>query len=92
MTLDCSRGEVFTVAVTNGKPFTITALNQYPGELVVLDVFNKTGGTLGAATFGSGFKAGAFALPGPGAHRAITFLSDGTNLREIAQTSGDVPN
>ncbi len=92
MTLDCSLGEVFTVTATNGKPFAITAINQYPGELVVLDVFNKSGGSLGPVTFGSGFKAGSFALPGPGAHRAITFLSDGTNLREIAQTSGDVPD
>lgn len=92
MTLDCSLGEVFTVAATNGNSFAITAMNQYPGELVVLDIFNKTNGALGAATFGSGFKAGAFTPPGPGAHRAITFLSDGTNLREIAQTALDVPN
>lgn len=92
MTLDCSQGEVFTIAVTNGKPYAITAANQYLGELVALDIFNKTGGTLGAVTFGAGFKAGPFTPPGPGAHRAITFLSDGTNLREIAQTSADVPN
>ncbi len=66
MTLDCSQGEVFTVAVTNGKPFTITAINQYPGELVVLDVFNKTGGTLGAVTFGSGIQGGRLHAPGTG--------------------------
>ena len=36
--------------------------------------------------------AGTFTPPGAGAHRAITFLSDGTNLREIAQTAVDVPN
>jgi hypothetical protein len=92
MTLDCAVAEVFTIAVTNRNAYTITAASQYPGQLVVLDIYNKTGGTLGAATFGSGFKAGAFTPPGPGAHRAITFLSDGTNLREIAQTGQDVPN
>jgi hypothetical protein len=92
MTLDCSLGEVFTITVTNGRPYTITGANQYPGELVVLDIFNKTTSALGAATFGSGFKAGTFTPPGPGAHRAITFLSDGTSLREIAQTAVDVPD
>ena len=91
MTLDCAQGEVFTIAATNAKPFTITAINQYPGELVVLDIFNKTAGGLGAATFGAGFKTGRFTPPGPGAHRTVTFLSDGTNLREIAQTAVDVP-
>jgi hypothetical protein len=92
MTLDCSLGEVFTIAATSGKPYTITAINQYPGELVVLDIYNKTAGALGTATFGPAFKTGAFTPPGPGAHRAITFLSDGTNLREIAQTTVDVPD
>jgi len=92
MTLDCSLGEVFTIAVTNGKPYTIKATNQFPGELVVLDIYNKAGGPLGAATFGSGFQAGAFTPPAAGAHRTITFLSDGTNLREIAQTTADIPH
>lgn len=92
MTLDCSVAEVFTIAVTNARPYAIAAANQYPGQLIVLDVYNRTSGALGAATFGSGFKASAFTPPGPGAHRAVTFLSDGTNLREIAQTAHDVPN
>jgi hypothetical protein len=92
MTLDCSVAEVFTIAVTNARPYAITAANQYPGQLVVLDIYNRTGGPLGAATFGAGFKAGTFTPPGPGAHRTVTLLSDGTNLREIAQTAADVPN
>jgi hypothetical protein len=92
MTLDCSQGEVFTIVATNGKPFTITAINQYPGELVVLDILNKSADELGAVTFGAGFKVGRFIPPGPGAHRTVTFLSDGTNLREIAQTAVDVPD
>lgn len=92
MSLDCALGEAFTIRATSAANVTITAANQFPGELVVLDIWNDTRSALGSVTFGTGFRVGGFTPPGPGAHRSLMLLSDGKNLREVAQTPGDVPD
>jgi hypothetical protein len=72
---------------TNGTAFTIgDPANDAAGDLVRITIDN-TFGTLGAVTWNAVYKLESiWAQPNNGEQRTITFLNDGTNLREISRT------
>ena len=90
-----SSGEVSRVClvtVTNGTAFQIAnPTSPREGVELTYDVFNSSGGTMGAVSFGSEFvTTGAFTVPANGKHRLITFYRAKDNKwRERFRTAAD---
>lgn len=92
MTLDISLGSYFKIVATNGTAFTINApTNSENGQTIIVEIKNSAGGALGAATWNTVFKMVAWTQPANGFSRAITFVYDGTNWRQVG-TTVDVAN
>lgn len=95
--IDASRGNTFTITATNATAFTISNPTnvQQGGQFVAIDIYNNSGGALGAATFGTNYRlAGAWVQPLNGNHRAILFYADpgAVVFREISRSAADQPN
>lgn len=80
------------VQVTDGVAFTVAVpINRYDGCVWSLDIWNNSGGAMGAVTFAGNYKlAGAFVAPAVNTHRMILFRDNGGNIHEIARTAADV--
>lgn len=90
---DGSKGNFFTITVTDGVAFTISSPTNVPaGKVIRYLIRNASGGAMGVITWGALFKMPAFANPANANSRSIEFLSNGTNLIEIDRTAADVPN
>lgn len=97
VTIDASRGNTFTITATNATPFTVANPTnvQQGGQFVAIDIYNNSGGALGAATFGTNYRlAGAWVQPLNGQHRTILFYADpgAVVFRELSRSAADQPN
>ncbi len=88
-TLDASLGQVFSYTPTQSATLNATGVTGVVGSLVYL-VVTTSGTTSYTITFGTGFKTTSSTLA-TGTVTAkvftITFISDGTNLNEVARTT-----
>lgn len=93
MTIDASKGSVFSVSATNATAFTFNApTNGYASQQITVVVRNTSGAALGAVTWNAAFKLAAWTQPASGFSRSITFEYNGTNWVEVSRTPVDVPN
>ena len=86
VTLSCALGDVFTL--TPGQAETINATNVSAGQRV--DIVVTTSGTDSyTLTFGTNFKSTGTLATGAssGTVFVVSFVSDGTNLNEVARTT-----
>jgi hypothetical protein len=90
---DAALGTYFTISVTDGAAFTInTPTNPSVGQEIVYAIVNNFG-TLGAVTWGAGFKLAAWIQPaGGGFRRAITFRYSGVSWHEVSRNATDIVN
>ncbi len=89
---DASRGNYFTLLVTDADGFTIAnPLNLVPGQRITYDIKNGAGRNMGTITWGQLFllAGGSFTNPANGKRRLITFRYDGANLVEESRSQGD---
>src|SRR5437879_6714058 len=89
---DASRGNYFTLLVTDADGFTIAnPLNLVPGQRITYDIKNGAGRNMGTITWGHLFllAGGSFTNPANGKRRLITFRYDGANLVEESRSQGD---
>lgn len=90
--------QVQLITVTNGVAFTIAnPLHPREGAIITLDIYNNSGGVMGAITWGSQFNLGAaFTNPANGLHRIIQFYRTGAadaaapQWREVSRGAADV--
>lgn len=89
---DAAAANYFAIAVTDGKPFTIQdPAESTPGQQIVYDIRNKSGGAIGDITWGTAFQlAGPFIKPLSQKRRTITFYCDGAAWVEIARATADI--
>lgn len=93
MTPNSIVGEHFLIVATDGVAFTINApTSPVRGRILVVRIRNTSGGVLGAVTWNAIYKLSAWAQPGNGFSRSISFRYDGTNWIQESQTGVDVPN
>ncbi len=87
MALDQRLGATHLIIPTNGNGFTIgNPAHDLAGDKVTV-IIDNTFGTLGTATFNAVYKLeSAWVQPAINTQRSITFLNDGTNLREVSRT------
>lgn len=80
------------ITVTNGTAMTINSpTNPVDGASLTFDIFNNSGGAMGAITWNAVFKlAGAFTNPATGKHRTISFYYDGTSWFETNRAAADI--
>ena len=99
--VDASRGNVFTLAVTDRAEFTLTVPAHPPSgstQSITFDIYNNSGGSMGAVTWPAGKNgyrlAGAFIPPANGFHRTISFQfnAHNGNWYEIARAGADMAN
>ena len=85
-TLNCALGDVFTL--TPGETETISASNLTAGQRISL-VITTSGATSYTLTFGTNFKSTGTLATGvtTGKIFVVSFVSDGTNLSEVARTT-----
>lgn len=86
VTLSCALGDVFTL--TPGQAETINAANVSAGQRV--DIVVTTSGTDSyTLTFGTNFKSTGTLATGASSGKVfvVSFVSDGTNLNEVARTT-----
>jgi hypothetical protein len=90
--VDTSKGDFFTLTVTDGVAFTISnpTLGVDTEEIAIL-IANGSGGAMGAVTFGANYKlAGAFVAPANGNRRMYKFRYDGANWYESHRSPADI--
>ncbi len=89
---DAAVGNYFTIAVPDGKPFTIQdPANPIPGQQIVYDIRNTSGSAIGDITWGAAFElAGPFIKPASKKRRTISFYCDGVAWIETARASADI--
>lgn len=85
VSLDCSKGDVFTYTVTENT--TITPINVAPGQFLTL-IFQATSSSR-TITFGAPFKSTGTLATGTDATKTFTvsFVGDGTSYHEVARTA-----
>lgn len=90
---DSSQGNYFSLTVTDGVAFTVSApLNPVTGRTLTYTIKNTSGGAVGTITWNAIFKMAAFTTPATANQRSITFVYDGTNWVELYKTAADVAN
>jgi hypothetical protein len=94
VTPDAPKGDVQQITVTDNAAFTIGApTNAGKSQRMVFDIYNNSGGAMGAITWNATFKlAGAFTNPANGQHRLIMFERDASAWREVNRSSADQAN
>lgn len=95
ITIDCSLGDNFIIAVSNNTAFTISAPTNAPStgftKKITITIANGSGGAMGAITWNAAFAlAGAFTNPASTKQRSVTFLWSGTGWNELYRTAADV--
>jgi hypothetical protein len=99
--IDLSKGNFFSIIVTDGVAFTIAAPTNAPtgvatGRSVRVQIKNASGGAHGAITWTGGaggfHLAGALAAVANGNSKTVTFNWDGVNYAEGGRSAADVPN
>jgi hypothetical protein len=92
--INLTLGDYFTVTVTNGTAFGFTVGGTpLDGQIITVDIFNNSGGVMGAVTWPGTFKlAGAFVNPATGQHRTISFKANGATFYEMCRAAADIPN
>jgi hypothetical protein len=85
------------VFVLDNVAFTVfTPFGGSDGTLLLVAIYNTSGGALGAVTWEANYKlAGAWVSPATGFNRSILFArqwTGGTVWHEISRTTADVPN
>lgn len=78
-------------ASTNVDFLIVNPSNPVTGQLLMVQVRNVSGATLGAVTFDTLYKLATFTKPTTGKMRTVTFWYDGTNMLEV-NCSPEVPN
>lgn len=94
ITVDAALGETFVITATNNSNFTInTPTNATTNKIMRVTIKNTSGGALGTATWGGGYKlAGAWTQPANAKNRTITFYYNGSNWAEVSRSAADVDN
>lgn len=93
MTIDPLQGDTFIITATNNTAFTInTPANQAQDQTITIRVRNGSGGSLGAVTWGTGYKLASWTNPAVGHSRSITFRYNGADWIETNRTTVDIPN
>jgi hypothetical protein len=93
--IDARAGEYAIVIATNGTAFTINApTNPSNGQRLTVQIYNNSGGALGAITWNPVFKLAAFTAPANNTSRLITFVYSSGLIKwtEVSRTTADVPN
>jgi hypothetical protein len=92
MTIDTALGNYFTITANNGTAYTINApTNAADGQRITIEISNTSGGALGTATWNGAFKMVAWTNPASANSRAIDFIYNGSNWRQVG-TPVDVAN
>ena len=84
-----------TITVTNATAFTVAAPFASPSAaqhgVMVIEIFNNSGGVMGAITWNATYKlvGGAFTNPANGLHRYIKFEWNGANWIETGRATAD---
>jgi len=90
--IDASLGQYAVITATNNTAFTIqNPTSPSTGQILMIQVKNTSGGSLGAITWDTLYKMASFTKPSNGTRRTVTFLYDGTNWVEV-NCSPEVPN
>ncbi len=89
---DAASGNFFMLTATDQKSFTIEdPTKPVPGQYLVYDIRNGSGGELGEISWGKTFRmAGPLPKPANGRRRTISFYYDGTLWVETARSSVDI--
>lgn len=96
VSIDASLGNMATVTVTDGTAFQINNPTNNPvagGQYFTFEIFNNSGGAMGAITWQNGLyklTGGGFTNPANGKRRFITFQYDNANWYEICRSQNDV--
>lgn len=90
---DASLANVYSLTVTDGVAFAISApTNATAGKVITITIRNTSGGAVGTITWNAIFKMAAFTTPATAFNRSISFVYDGTNWVELYKTAADVAN
>lgn len=91
VTPDLSAGFIQKIVVTNGSAWTLAnALNAVAGQVWQIDLFNNSGGAMGAITLGASYKADAsWGAPANGKRRVCTVTNESASVFLINSCSGD---
>lgn len=93
MTPNAAAGEHQTITVNNTSAMTINAPTNPPasgeGQNLTIEIFNSSGGTMGAVSWGAAFK-GISTIPNPpnGQRMMLWFRWNGTNWVLVSGSSG----
>lgn len=92
MTPDLSQGDIVTITATDGSAFTINNPNNpITGQRWLLKIFNNSGGTLGAVSWGAAFRQlAAIATPANGKSRWFEMIYDGSFHNMVWESGSDV--
>lgn len=90
--IDASAGAMHIIPASTNINFLIgNPANLLLGDLIMVEVQNTSGGTLGTITWDTLYKMATFTKPTTGKNRVVTFRYNGTVLKEI-NCSPEVPN
>lgn len=95
ITPDAPAGGWQTITVTNGTAFTINAPTNPPASTLfqelTIEIFNNSGGVMGAVTWNAAFKlvGGAFTNPANANKRFVAFKWNGTHWIEQSRAGAD---
>lgn len=90
--IDAIGAKYYRLVVTNGVGFTMqNPTNGLDGQELVFEIFNNSGGVMGAITWDTQFSlAGAFTNPLSTKRRMIHFMRYGGSWREVARAAADL--
>lgn len=92
MTPDTFNGLQQRIVAINGTAFTINApLHPIIGQRIRLQIYNASGGALGAVTFNAVYKMSAWTQPANGFNRSVELYYDSVAWCQVSQTGVDVP-
>jgi hypothetical protein len=95
ITPNAAAGHWQTITATNGTAFTINAPTSPPSasysQDLVIEIFNNSGGALGAVTWNAAFVlvGGAFTNPANTKKRFIAFKWNGSSWIETSRAGAD---
>jgi hypothetical protein len=92
--IDASAGNTVLIIVANNSAFTINApTNPSNGQLLTIQIYNNSGGAMGAITWAAAYHMAAFSNPGSVQVASITFsYSSGLgHWTEVSRSSSSIP-
>ncbi len=93
ITIDASKGNFFTLSVTNGVAFALNNItNPLPGQEITIAIYNNSGGAMGAITWGSAsnYRMTTWTNPANGYLRTITFRYVASNWVQTSVSPSDI--